>query len=85
MVDLGSTSDGADSTVGEIRDISVPNGWMTPLWDLVTLPSNDGRADPIAARNRFGAITGLDVGDSEIDKVVVIVTCAHDFDEASEI
>ena len=68
LVDVGSTSEGADSTVGEIRDISVANGWMAALlWDLVTLPVNEGRADPITARKGFGAITGRDVGDSLID------------------
>ena len=50
-VDVGSTSEGTGSTVGEIREITVPNGWMALLWDLVTLPVNNGRADPIAARN----------------------------------
>ena len=67
MVDVGRTSDGADSTVGEIREISVPNGWMALLWNLVTLPVNEGKADPIAARNGFRAITGIDVIDSVID------------------
>lgn len=47
--------------------MSVPNGWMALLWDLVTLPVNKGMADPIAARIGFGAATGLDVGDSVID------------------
>ena len=64
LVDVGSTSEVAGSTLGEI---SVANGWMALLWDLVTLPVNEGRADPIAARNGFGARTGRDVGDSLID------------------
>ena len=67
MVNVGRTSEDADSAVGEIRGMSVPNGWMALLWDLVTLPVNKGRADPIAARIGFGAATGLDVGDSVID------------------
>ena len=67
LVDVGSTSEVAGSRLGEIRDISVANGWIALLWDLVTLPVNEGRADPIAARNGFGARTGRDVGDSLID------------------